>query len=91
MFEHRLAQEATKQDDCAAFLDLYARFRQDILDPAADRMRIAKFEVKIDNAWHALSQDKRDIITVALLTKKMLPDEIALAIKHLKAKVVRVV
>lgn len=91
MFEYKLAQEVSKEDDCVEFLKLYARFRQDILDPTADRVRIAKFEIKIDNAWKALSQDKRDILTAALLAKQMLPEEVALAIKHLQAKVVKVV
>jgi hypothetical protein len=89
MFEHQLAQKATQQDDCVEFLKLYERFRQDILDPSADRLRIAKFEVKVDNAWRALPQDKRDIIAAALLAKKLLPEEVGLAIKHLKAKVVK--
>jgi len=90
MFEHKLAQQAMQEDDCVEFLRLYERFTQDILDPTADRVRIAKFEIKIDSAWKALSQDKRDILTAALLAKKLLPEEVALAIKHLGAKVVKV-
>ena len=89
MFEHKLAQHAEQQDECVEFLKLYKRFRQDIADPQADRVRIAKFEIKVDKAWQALSQDKRDILTSALLAKQMLPDEVALAIKHLGAKVVK--
>lgn len=89
MFEHQLAQKAAQQDDCIEFLKLYERFRQDILDPEADRIRIAKFEAKIDNTWRALPQDKKDILTAALLAKKLLPEEVALAIKHLQAKAVR--
>ena len=90
MFEQKLAQEAEKEDDCIEFLKIYERFIQDIQDPKADRLRIARFEIKIDQAWKALPQDKRDILTSALLSRKMLPEEVALAIKHLGAKVVRV-
>lgn len=89
MFEHKVAEKAEQQDDCVEFLNLYARFRQDIIDPAADRVRIAKFEIRIDNAWRALPQDKRDLIVAALLSKNMLPEEVGLAIKHLKAKVIK--
>jgi hypothetical protein len=95
MFEKLITEDATQkvaqQDDCVAFLDLYVHFRQDITDLAADRVRIAKFEIKVDNAWRALPQDKRDIIAAGLLAKKLLPEETALAIKHLKAKVVGIV
>lgn len=90
MFEHKLAQQAEQQDDCVEFLKLYERFRQDILDPTADRVRIARFEIKIDQTWKALSQDKRDILTAALLAKKILPEEVALAVKHLGAKITKV-
>lgn len=91
MFESHLAAQAIQDDDCAEFLDLYAQFRQDVLDPNVDRLRIARFEAKIDKMWLALPREKRDIITAALLTKKMLPEEAALAIKHLKARIVRIV
>ena len=84
------AEEAEKQDDCMEFLKMYARFLQDIADPKVDRVRIAKFEIKVDNAWRMLAQEKQDIIVAALLRKKMLPEELALAIKHFKAKVISV-
>jgi len=89
MFEEKLAEKAQYDQQLVEFVNLYARFRQDIVDPAADRVRIAKFEIRIDNAWRTLPQDKRDLIVAALLSKNMLPEEVGLAIKHLKAKVIK--
>lgn len=88
MFEEQRAGKVVQFSDCIEFLKLYERFKQDILDPQADRVRIAKFEIKIDNAWHALPQDKRDILTATLLAKKLLPEEVGAALKVFQGKVV---
>jgi len=89
MFEQHLAAEA--KDDCIEFLELYARFKQDIADPAADKLRIARFAAKIDVAWHKIPETKRAALVQALLIDKLLPEVIGEAIRTLKAKVVRIV
>jgi hypothetical protein len=91
MFESKIADEAVKFPDCMEFIDLYARFCKDVKDPRADRVRISRFEVRLDNAWRALSEDKRNIIVDALLIKKMLPEEVKRVIQEFKAKVVSLI
>lgn len=88
MFEEKIANKAVQYPDCMEFIDMFVRFQQDIMDPWADRLRIAKFEVRIDNAWRILPEAQREIIVEALLIKKALPIEVKQIIQIFDGRVV---
>lgn len=87
MFEAIVVQE---NQDYIDFLQLYARFVKDSLDPNADRVRMYKFARRIDEAWAKLPDEKKSILTKVLASRGLLPQEAILAIKYFKASIVSI-
>jgi len=88
MFEHLVAEEAQFDKQLVDFIELYARFRKDALDPKADRVRMARFAARIDADWLKIPESKREVLVRALLAKELLPDEVEAALRIFNARVV---
>lgn len=93
MFEKLAVKDIDQQ--AVDFIDLYARFcadaeKTDPMDKAAV-YRMRKFEHQVQVAWEAVPENKRPVLVEALLIKKLLPEQVKFAMKHLEAKVVSIV
>ena len=90
MFESLIAQKANFDQQLVDFIELYARFKEDAVKPAADRLRMSRFAARVDEAWRQIPAAKREVLTHALLAKSLLPEEVGAAMRVFQAKVVNV-
>jgi len=82
-------------------LKLYSRLTKDaarvstLINEGAvtqeDRAGIRRLEEQVDSAWLKLSEEARKKLVDMLLIKKMLPEEVAVALRIFDAKVVSLV
>ena len=101
MFEELLAAKADHDVQLVDFIELYARFTQDVLRVSGlinqgkstnhDRFRMRQFEAKIDMEWRKIPEAKREVLIRALLAKKLLPEELSAALAIFGGKVTRLV
>jgi len=96
-----LKRGAVKEEPIAEALELYDKFTQEALRISAlinsgtvteeDRVGMRGLEEQLDSAWQKLSEEARKELVDMLLIKKMLPEEIAVALRIFDAKVVSLV
>lgn len=91
MFEHKIAQKANYDKQLVDFIELYDQFKEDALKPATDRLRMSRFASRIDEAWRKVPEAKREILARALLAKKLLSEEVAVAMRVFDAKLTEVI
>ena len=91
MFEHRVVNEAPGALQVAGveFVDLYARFCEDIGKEGMDRVRIAKFAARVDAMWEKIPEDQRRVIVDNMVFKKILPAEVKKALEVFHGRVVK--
>jgi ribosomal protein L6P/L9E len=91
MFEHRVVEEAPGAINlgCVEFIDLYARFREDIGKEGMDRVRIAKFAARVDAMWERIPQDQRKVIVDNMVFKKMIPAEVKKLLEMFNGKIIK--
>lgn len=91
MFEELVAEKAQYDEQLVEFVKLYARFIEDAQkcpETAQDRLRMAKFATRVDEAWRLVQEDKREILSRALLAKGLLSKEVETAMRVFDAKIV---
>jgi hypothetical protein len=94
MFEGLKAQKADVDTQLADFVALYARFAQDTAkcgETPQERFRMRQFAARVDTEWQKIPEAKREVLTHALLAKKLLPEELERALQIFKGKVVSVI
>jgi hypothetical protein len=82
-------------------LELYSKLTQEALRVSAlinegtvteeDRAGMRRLEEQLDSAWQKLSEEARKKLVDMLLIKKMLPEEVGVALRIFDAKVVSLV
>jgi hypothetical protein len=95
MFEEKVAAVAEQQSSCMDFIDLFVKFRADVekfadIRTPEERIRMRKFEARVDAAWLALLQEERDLVAENLIHKGLLPAEVKDIMRVFQAKVVSI-
>jgi len=90
-----------KEESIAEALELYGKFTEEAFRVSAlisagtvteeDRSGMRRLEEQLDSAWQKLSEEARKKLVDMLLIKKMLPEEVSVAIRIFDAKVVSLV
>jgi len=96
-----LSVAVTETEAVKQALELYGKFTQEALRVSTlinagtvteeDRAGMRKLESDLDSAWQKLSEEARKKLVDMLLIKKMLPEEVAVALRVFDAKVVSLV
>jgi hypothetical protein len=96
-----LSVDVTEAEAVKQALELYGKFTQEAMRVSTlinagtvteeDRAGIRRLEEQLDSAWQKLSEEARKKLVDMLLIKKMLPEEIGVALRVFDAKVVNLV
>lgn len=96
-----LSVDVTGTESVKHALELYGRFTQEALRVSTlinagtvteqDRAGMRKLEGDLDSAWQKLPEEARKKLVDMLLIKKMLPEEVGVALRIFDAKVVSLV
>jgi len=96
-----LKRGVIKEEPLVEALELYSKFTREAIRISAlinagtvteaDRAGMRKLEDELDSAWQKLSEGTRKELVDMLLIKKMLPEEVGVALCVFDAKVVSLV
>lgn len=96
-----LSIDVTESEAVKRALELYGAFTQEALRVSAlintgavteqDRVGMRRLEEQLDSAWQKLSEEARKNLVDMLLIKKMLPEEVGVALRVFDGKVVSLV